>query len=392
MKFSMDRDYLVKTLQEMVQIDSVNPELSPGGAGEQEMAEYMIQQMRGLGLETNSYELEPKYWNAVGVLKGTGGGKSLMLTGHMDTVGVGDMADPFSGEIRGGRLFGRGSCDMKCGLTAVLGAVKALKDAGMRVAGDIYVAGAADEEYLSKGSEQLAQAYQVDGVIVAEPSGFYLVRAHKGFIWFEVNVFGKAAHGSDYEGGVDAITRMGRFLVAFEKLAEAQQNSQADPLLGPPSLHASLIGGGIELSTYPPSCTVKVEWRTIPGQTEEALRGMLEGIIDALKVQDPTFEAEIKTLFVRHPFQVPEDAPIVQSVYRQAEKVLGKAPEFAGMGGWADTSLFERAGMDALMFGPKGEGAHAEEEWADLDSMVDAAKVFAEVILDFCGPVEKEIS
>lgn len=389
--YKINREFMVRTLQEMVRIDSVNPGLSPGGAGEREMAAYMERHMQALGLETSIYELEPKYWNAVGVLKGTGGGRSLMLTGHMDTVGVGDMADPFSAEIQGNRLYGRGSCDMKCGLTAILGAVKALQDAGIRTAGDLYVAGAADEEYLSKGSEQLAQAYQVDGVVVAEPSGFYLVRAHKGFIWFEVNVLGKASHGSDYEGGVDAITRMGRFLVRLEKLAEAQQNSEPYPLLGPPSLHASLIEGGVELSTYPPSCTVKLEWRTIPGQTEEALKAKLQGIIDDLKAQDPTFEAEIKTLFVRHPFEVPEDAPIVQSVCTQAEKVLGKAPEFVGMGGWADTSLFERAGMDALMFGPKGEGAHAQEEWADLDSLVDAAKIFAEVILDFCG-LEKEIS
>jgi acetylornithine deacetylase len=309
-----------------------------------------------------------------------------MLTGHMDTVGVGDMQEPFSGEVRDGKLYGRGSCDMKCGLAAILGAVKALRDAGLRPAGDLYVAGAADEEYLSCGSAQLAKAYRVDGVVVAEPSGFTIVRAHKGFIWFEVKTFGAAVHGSNYEDGVDAITRMGRFLVELEKLAISQQESEPYPLLGPPSLHASLIEGGIELSTYPPACTLKIEWRTVPGQTEEQLRGMLQAIIERLKAQDASFQAEVRTMFVRHPFQVAEDAPIVQSVRNQAHKLLGKAPEFIGSGGWADTSLFERAGMDALMFGADGNGAHASEEWADLDALVDAAQVFAEIILDFCGP------
>jgi acetylornithine deacetylase len=386
MNYSIDREYLVKTLQEMVQINSVNPGLSPGGAGEQEMAETMGEQMRALGMEVSVYELAPKYWNAVGVLKGSGAGRSLMLTGHMDTVGVGDMQEPFSGAVRGDRLYGRGSCDMKCGLAAILGAVKALRDAGLQPAGDLYVAGAADEEYLSCGSEQLAKAYHVDGVVVAEPSGFTIVRAHKGFIWFEVKTFGAAVHGSNYEDGVDAITRMGRFLVELEKLATSQQSSQPYPLLGPPSLHASLIEGGIELSTYPPSCTLKIEWRTVPGQTEEQLYGLLQAIIDRLKAQDASYQAEVKTMFVRHPFQVSEDAPIVRSVYNQVQKVLGKAPEFIGGAGWADTSLFERAGMDALMFGSDGDGAHANEEWADLDALEITAQVFAETILDFCGP------
>jgi acetylornithine deacetylase len=223
---------------------------------------------------------------------------------------------------------------------------------------------------------------------VAEPSGFYLVRAHKGFIWFEVETFGHAAHGSSYKEGVDAITRMGRFLVELEELAQEQQSSPEYPLLGPPSLHASLIEGGIELSTYPPSCKLKIEWRTIPGQREEALRGLLEEIIAQLKMQDPTYRAVVRTLFVRHPFQVAEDAPIVQSVLRQAEQVLGKAPEFEGMGGWADTSLFERAGMDALIFGPDGSGAHARVEYADLESVVKTAEIFARVISDFCGTQE----
>ncbi len=387
MGYQIDRDKLVKTLQEMVRIDSVNPGLSAGGAGEREMAAYMGEQMRALGMQTNVYEVAPKYWNAVGLLKGTGGGRSLMLTGHMDTVGVGAMQNPFSGEVRDGKLYGRGSCDMKAGLAAILGAVKALQDAGLRVAGDVYVAGAADEEYLSLGSEQLASAYKVDGVIVAEPSGFYLVRAHKGFIWFEVKTFGNAAHGSDYVTGVDAITRMGRFLVELEKLAESQQHSEPYPLLGPPSLHASLIEGGVELSTYPSVCKLKIEWRTVPGQSEEALKGELWAIIERLKAQDPSFSAEVKTLFVRHPFQVPEDAPIVQCVHRHTEQVLGREPEFFGMGGWADTSLFERAGMDALIFGPDGDGAHADVEWADLDSLVICAQVFAETILDFCNTV-----
>lgn len=389
MKYQIERKYLEKTLQEMVRINSVNPALATDGPGEREMAHYMGAQMRGLGMDVGVYKLAPKYWNAVGVLKGTGGGKSLMFNGHMDTVGVGGMTDPFSAEIRDGKLYGRGSVDMKAGLAAILGALKALRDAGLRTAGDVYVAAVADEEYLSIGSEQVATAYRADGVIVAESSGFYIVPAHKGFIWFEVITAGRAAHGSDYEGGVDAIVHMGRFLAELEKLIHDQQNLEPYPLLGPPSLHASLIQGGIELSTYPSSCSLKIEWRTVPGQTEEELRGLLQAIIDRLHAQDAGFQAEVRTLFVRYPFQVARDAPVVQTVYRQACQVLGREPEYEGMGGWADTSLFERAGMDALIFGSDGEGAHAEVEWADLDALYKTAQIYAGTILEFCGPVSQ---
>ncbi|MEM5775490.1 MAG: M20/M25/M40 family metallo-hydrolase, partial [Anaerolineaceae bacterium] len=192
MDYPIDRKFLENTLQDMVRINSVNPGLSADGPGEREMAHYLGDRMRELGMQVNVYEVAPKYWNAVGVWKGAGGGKSLMLTGHMDTVGIGGMADPFSAEIRDGNLYGRGACDMKTGLAVALGAVKALRDAGIRPAGDVYIAGAADEEYLSIGSEQLAGAYKADAVVVAEPSGLDIVRAHKGFIWFEVVTHGRA--------------------------------------------------------------------------------------------------------------------------------------------------------------------------------------------------------
>jgi len=385
MAYHIDREYLEKTLQEMVKINSVNPGLAADGPGEREMAHYLGDRMRELGMDVSLYEIAPKYWNAVGLLKGAGQGKTLMLTGHMDTVGIGGMTDAFSAEIRDGKLYGRGSLDMKAGLAAILAAVKALRKAGIRPAGDVYVAGAADEEYLSKGSEQLAAAYHADGVVVAESTGLGIVRAHKGFIWFEVTTTGRAAHGSDYENGVDAILAMGRFLAELEQLITKQQSLPPAPLLGPPSLHASLIKGGTELSTYPPSCSVTLEWRTIPGQTEDQLRGKLQGIIDRLHAQDERFAAEVKTLFTRHPFEVAEDAPVVQCVREQAQKVLGQAPDFYGMGGWADTSLFERAGMQALMFGADGSGAHADVEYVGLDSVYQTAQIFAEVILDFCG-------
>lgn len=247
------------------------------------------------------------------------------------------------------------------------------------------IAGAADEEYLSIGSENLAATYKTDAVVVAEPSGLSIVRAHKGFIWFEVTTTGRAMHGSNYEDGVDAIVFMGRFLTELEHVIQEQQNLAPAPLLGPPSLHASLIHGGTELSTYPSSCTLTIEWRTIPGQTEEELRGKLQQIIDRLHARDEKFKAEVKTLFVRHPFEVPEDSPIVQTIYRQTEKVIGTPPQYYGMAGWADTSLFDRAGMPALIYGPDGEGAHADVEWADLESLYTTAKVFAATILDFCG-------
>lgn len=385
MTIEVDKDYIQTILSEMVSIDSVNPSLVGGGAGEREMAKYIAHHLERLGMQVKVDEIQEGRFNTVGKLPGKGKGHSLLLTGHMDVVGVEGMNEPFIPNTHGGRMYGRGTFDMKGGLASALGAVKAIRDNDIQLAGDLYFAGVADEEYASIGTEHFLEDYKVDAAIITEPSGKTICRAHKGFIWFEVATRGKAAHGSDYERGIDAIFHMGRVMVELEKLAEDQQSQEPHPLLGLPSLHASLISGGVELSTYPPDCTLKAEWRTLPRQDDKELMIRVQRVIDRQSERDEHFGAKLTQLLTRYPFEISPRAKIVQSVVSSSEEVLGITPEFSGMSGWGDSGLFAEAGIDVILYGPSGDGAHAREEWVDLQSVNEVAAVLVRTAQKFCS-------
>jgi acetylornithine deacetylase len=327
MTIPIDHDYLTETLAGLVRINSVNPTLVPGGAGEAEIATYTAASLRGIGLETAVHEPEPGRPSVVGVLRGSGGGRSLMLNAHYDTVGVEGMVEPFSGAVRNGRLYGRGAYDMKGSLAAGMAAAKALVDSGTLLAGDLLVAAVADEEYASLGTADLVKRYKVDAAIVTEPTELDICLAHKGFIWLEVETLGRAAHGSRFDLGIE---RMGRFLAELDKLEKALLARAGHPLAGPPSLHAAMIEGGTELSAYAARCRLQIERRTIPGETEEQVLAELQAIIDRLTAADPSFQATLHSFFVREPFEVSPEARIVQSLGGAAEGVLGQMPAMVG--------------------------------------------------------------
>jgi acetylornithine deacetylase len=383
--FKVDRPFAVSTLFDLVRINSINPAISQGGAGEAEIAAYFAQAFASLGLQADLIESGPGRLSAVGIWRGTGGGRSLMINGHADTVGVEGMPAPFSADIRDGRLFGRGAHDMKGSLASMLGAVKALKDEGIRLRGDLVLAAVCDEEYGSMGTEDLLRNYRTDAAIVTEPTNLGICLAHKGFTWLEVETSGRAAHGSRFEEGVDAIMRMGRFLHELESLEKKLRIGPAHSLVGPPSLHAAMIQGGTGLSTYSERCRLKIERRTVPGETAELAHEQIQQIIDRLHASDPSFRAEIRTIFSREPFEVWREAAIVGVLARASEKVLGKTPDYVGDTPWMDAALLAAAGIETVIMGPIGKGEHSAEEWVDLQSVVDLASILALAIADYCG-------
>lgn len=384
MSMSIDSTYAVQTLTDLVQINSVNPELSPNGAGETAVAAYVAQALRDMGLDVTTYDLGPRRMNVVGVLKGTGNGRSLLLNAHMDTVGVGGMADPFGAAVRDGRLYGRGSQDMKGSLAAMMAAVKALVDGGVQLAGDVLLTAVADEEYASIGTDDLVRHVTADAAIVTEPTDMSLCRAHRGFIWYEVEVTGRAAHGSRYNEGVDAISHMGRFLVELEALGRELLQRPPHPLAGPPSIHASLVQGGSELSVYPARCILKLERRTIPGETVAQATAELQAIIDRLAAADPAFRAMVRPFFDREPFEVAADAPIVQALAQASTAVLRQPPAHTGATFWTDAAILAAAGIDTVLMGPVGAGLHSDEEWVEVQSVLDLAQILAETAVEFC--------
>lgn len=383
--FSIDESYLTKITRELVQINSTNPTLSPGGKGEAEIGAYVAEKLMELGLEVTTNEIAPGRVNVTGVLKGSGGGRSLLLNGHLDTVGVDGMAiDPFGGELRDGRVYGRGAQDMKGSLAAMIAAAKAILDAGISLRGDLLITGVADEEHSSIGTEALVKQFKVDGAIVTEPTDMHLCRAHRGFIWFEVETIGRAAHGSRYAEGLDANMRMGRFLAELEKLGQELLQRKPHELAGPPSLHAALLQGGTEISTYADRCTLKIERRTVPGETVEGATAELREIVDRLAEQDSTFKATLKATFWREPFEVTSEARIVQIMDKALDERLGYHPGHTGQTFWTDAALIADAGMETVLLGPKGCGLHSAEEWVDMDSVIDLAHVLAETAIQYC--------
>jgi acetylornithine deacetylase len=362
-------DELTELTGELVRIDSVNPDLVPGSAGEGELARFVAAWLTDSGLEVEVDEVAPGRPNVVGRARGKGGGSTLLLNAHMDTVGYEGMEAPLEPRAEDGRLYGRGAYDMKGSLAAIMVAGAEAARAGLR--GDVLVAAVVDEEVHSIGAEAAARRYPADAAIVAEPTGLRLVVAHKGFVWMEVETKGRAAHGSRPDLGEDAIVSMGQVLIGLGLLAESLLENPSHPLLGSGSVHASLISGGVELSTYPESCVLSLERRTVPGETVELVESQIREIAAG---------ADIRTTFVREPFEVAREEPIVNAVLRHAG-----GPDVAGVPFWADSAVFAAAGIPTVVFGPGGEGAHAQVEWVDLADLERCKDVYVAVARDLCA-------
>lgn len=381
----VDDDFLVRTLGELVHVVSINPAFSGGTTDERQVAAYVRSAMDTLGMETHAHEPAPGRVSVVGRLRGTGGGRSLMLYAHHDTVGVEGMPDPWSAEVREGRMYGRGAYDMKCGLAACLAAARAIADSGERLRGDLLIASVADEEEASLGMMDVLRHHTADAAVVTEPTELAMVVAHKGFVWIEVETEGRAAHGSGWQVGIDANMRMGRVLARLEALGARLVASEPHPVVGPPSLHAATLQGGTGWSTYAARCRLRIERRTVPGETEADVVAQVQRIVDELAAEDETFRATVRSVLARPPWQARPDSAITDAVGRVAERVLGRAPARIGAPYWMDTALLGEAGIDTIVIGPAGDGAHAAVEWVDLESVRQTAEILVQTAREFCG-------
>ena len=381
----IDRAYLEETLASLVRINSVNPKFSDGSTDESAIAAHLEGVLRALGMEVTLHDAAPRRTSIVGRLRGTGGGRSLMLYGHIDTVGIEGMKAPLSGRIRNGRMHGRGTYDMKGGVAACIAAVKAIVDGGARPAGDVVFVGAADEEVASIGMSEVLKHVHTDAAIVTESTELQLCLAHKGFCWMEVEVEGRAAHGSRFEEGIDANMAMGRFLGRLDNLERELRKRPPHALVGPPSLHAAVILGGSGTSTYAAHCRLEIERRTIPGETEAGALAEIQAILDALAADDANFRARVRPLLSRGSFEAHRESTIVESVHAAATTVLGAPPRIIGEPYWMDAALMADAGIETVVIGPTGAGAHAAREWVDLASVESVAAILARTAASFCG-------
>ena len=373
---------VVELTSQLVAIESINPELGTGGSGESQLARFVAEWCERAGLETTLSEPAPGRPNVVAIARGTGGGRSLMLNAHMDTVGVVGMTDPFAPRLDGDRLYGRGAQDMKGSLAACMLVAAEASKRGLR--GDVIVTAVSDEEVASVGTEAVAASVRADAAIVTEPTDMQIAIAHRGFVHLEVETIGRAAHGSRPELGIDAIAKMGRVLVGIEELDRRLRARPTHTHLGSGSVHAALIEGGQEYSSYPARCVLQAERRTIPGETAELAVEEIRTILDEAAATDPDFDANVRSLSSREPFEVSADSDIVAAVRRCAAPIVGSEPEVVGVPFWADSALLSAAGIPTVLFGPRGEGLHTEVEWVDVPSLVQCIEIYGSVAAEFC--------
>lgn len=368
-------------LDALVRIESVNPLLDPAGSGESEIAAWVAEWGSQAGLSAEIVEGAPGRPSVI--LRGgrNVGGHRLLLCGHLDTVGIGSNHDGVTPRVEGDRLYARGAYDMKAGLAACLIAARDAVAAG--IDGEVIVAAAADEEASSLGIEDSLRrldAEQIDGAVVSEPTERQIGIAHRGFAWTEITVTGVAAHGSRPHLGADAIMAAGHVLVAFDDL-DRELRAKPHPFLGPGNLHGSLIEGGSEASTIPDRCVFSVERRTLPGETLEHIEADVAGVLERARPSDDRITITSRTLAFREGMETPADAPIAQRMLAAA----GEETDLVPLSYWADSALLSSAGIPTVLYGPEGEGAHADVEWVSRSGTITAAEVLARLAVDFCG-------
>ena len=403
----MPTDDVIDLARRLIAIDSVNPTLVPGGAGEHEIARFVQRWAAENGLASRVIPSPDGRPNLViGAASadagnaGTGAGDAgtgavdagaphapiLMLYGHLDTVGLGSMAAPLEPRIDGDRLTGRGAYDQKAGLAAALIAARDLAreaaPAGAR--GHVIVVAVADEEAASTGIQEVLRHVRADGAVITEPTEMAVGIGHRGFAWIEIEVRGKAAHGSRPHLGVDAIFRAAPVIAALERYTERLAR-RPHPLLGAGLLHASLIQGGSEMATLPDRCLLSIERRTLPGETPERVLAEIEAVLDGCRAADPALLASARVTLARDPFEIAADDPFVALVRGATARVTGAPPDIAGLSFWADSAYIGAAGIPTVLLGPPGEGAHADDEWVSVSGTVACARALVEIGRDFCG-------
>ena len=367
----------------LIKIDSRNPTLAPDSPGEGDCARALASVLEDWGFSVEITDRVRGRPNVVARL-GPADAPALMLNGHLDVVGVeGMIHEPFAAEVRDGRIYGRGSADMKGGLAAMCAA--ALAGVGSKPAKQIIIAAVVDEEYESLGLRALLEAgVRADAAIITEPTRLAICPAHRGFAWFDVSLRGRAAHGSRYDIGIDAITHAGLLLAELDQLERTRDSGPRHRLLGRGSLHASKIRGGVGMSTYPEECDLAIERRTLPGESAEQAMQEIMDACERVKARRPEFDARVTLSTAQLPSDVPTDAPIVKRLQGALERE-NVPVKIEGLSAWTDAALLNEAGIPAICFGPGDIAlAHAAEEFVPVEEIATATRVLTRVVREWC--------
>jgi acetylornithine deacetylase len=368
----------------LIKIDSRNPALAPDSPGEGDCARALASILDDWGFSVRLTDALPGRPNVLARI-GPPDAPALMLNGHLDVVGVEGMVhEPFSGNSRDNRIYGRGSADMKGGLAAMCAA--AITATNPESDRQVIIAAVVDEEYESLGMRALlASGVRAEMAIITEPTRLAICPAHRGFAWFDVALKGRAAHGSRYDVGIDAIMHAGLLLGELDLVEQTRVSGPLHPLLGRGSLHASTIEGGVGMSTYPERCNLAIERRTIPGESVEKARVEITEACARVKARRPGFEAAVTLRTAQLPSDVPIDASIVRRLVDAIEHESFPL-KIEGLSAWTDAALLNEAGIPTVCFGPGDIAlAHAAEEFVPIEEIEGAKAVLARVVRQWCA-------
>ena len=383
MSLQQEFDRSLNITRELIRIDSVNPGLVKGAVGEKPIAEFLQRFLRDEGISAELQKVAPGRFNVISSIRGVHPGPRVLLNGHLDTVSVAGMSHPFAPLLKEGKIYGRGSQDMKGGLAAGLAALLALSNHRNDLRGEVVFAAVADEEDLSLGTTWFLKDWSKDRpfdfALVLEPTDFKVCTAHKGFAWIKVTTYGIGAHGSRPAEGVDAIFLMGELVGELNLLDQALQNRPLHESLGSGSVHTSTIHGGQQWSSYPDYCQLQYERRTVPPETPFTVKTEIQQLLEKCRRKNPQFKAVAELICTRSPFQIAPEQAILQQFYQTAYSHLPEQTSWGSVSFWTDAALLADAQIPTLVFGPRGAGLHSCEEYVIASDL----SICAEIIYRF---------
>ena len=374
---------VIGTLAEMVRINSVNPAYD-GGVPEADIAAYIGAFFARRRIGTFTQEVFPGRPNLLVRLPGRDPSRRVVFEAHTDTAGIAGMViDPFMPEVRDGKLYGRGACDTKAGLAAMMHAVASVAEEGVEPPCEVLFCAAADEEFSYRGVVKLCDGLRADAAIASEPTSLRLIAATKGCVRFRIRTKGKASHSAKPHLGVNAVSQMARIVTALEEDACGLAR-RPHPTLGPPTFNIGVIHGGTQVNIVPDLCVIEIDRRLVPGELPERVWQDYGEFLASLSARIPGLDAEIEPPMLQ---DLPLETEAAEPVVRVASRVLGELgldPRPAGVPYGSDASKLAAAGVPSVVFGPGSiDQAHAATEYVDCEEVRQAAEFYRRFILAF---------
>ncbi len=380
---------VIDRLRELVSIESVNPFMDPAGSGEAGVADYLVRVLGRAGLEVERREVHPAAGgkparaNVVARLAGREAGPGLILEAHMDTVpAVAGQVEPFTPRIEAGRLWGRGACDTKGSLAAMVEALVRVAQGGARPPREVWLLATVDEEHTFTGIRALAaQGVRGAGAVVGEPTDLAVVVAHKGLVRWRMRVAGKAAHSARPAEGVNAVLKMAALLRGLEERLPLRFAARSHPRLGPPTWNVGRIAGGLQPNIVPDTCWVDIDRRLVPGESPESALAEVRELAAEITRHEPDLVVTLDPPYLADdPLETPEDAAVVTAA-QAAVRAAGGDGRLAGVPYGTDGSKLAQAGVPTVVLGPGSiDVAHTARESVPLEQVVAAAAIYERLV------------